>query len=51
MTGCAFRNRCRFTEARCAGAAIALDEIAPGRAYRCVMPPTRCAENALEAAE
>jgi peptide/nickel transport system ATP-binding protein len=51
MTGCAFRNRCRFTEARCAGAAIALDEIAPGRAYRCVMPPARCAENALEAAE
>ncbi len=51
ITGCAFRNRCRFAEPACAGAAIALDEIAPGRAYRCVLPAKRCAENALEAAE
>jgi len=51
FTGCAFRNRCRFAEPACAGAAIALDEIAPGRAYRCVLPAKRCAENALEAAE
>ena len=50
ITGCAFRNRCRFADVACADA-IALDEIAPNRAYRCVLPPERCAANALEAAE
>jgi peptide/nickel transport system ATP-binding protein len=51
IAGCAFRNRCRFAVDRCAADAIALDEIAAGRAYRCLIPVERCAANALEAAE
>ncbi|MEQ9125161.1 MAG: ABC transporter ATP-binding protein, partial [Alphaproteobacteria bacterium] len=36
--GCAFAPRCRYVEARCRAGDIALDQVAPGRAARCVKP-------------
>src|SRR5215472_1491574 len=51
ITGCAYRNRCHFAQSRCATADIAPHEISTDRAYRCVLPPERCAQNALAAAE
>ena len=48
--GCAFRNRCRHAFEDCAGAHIALAELSPGRAYRCLLPPGQCAANAAAAA-
>ncbi|MFI4986203.1 MAG: ABC transporter ATP-binding protein [Alphaproteobacteria bacterium] len=50
LKGCAFRNRCGYAFERCGEAAVPLDEVAPGRAYRCLLPPETCALNALEAA-
>jgi peptide/nickel transport system ATP-binding protein len=49
--GCSFRNRCPHEFAACAGADVALKELGPDRAYRCLLSPAQCAENALEAAE
>jgi peptide/nickel transport system ATP-binding protein len=51
ITGCAYRHRCRFAQPRCASGEIALHESSAGRGYRCVLPPERCTENALAAAE
>jgi peptide/nickel transport system ATP-binding protein len=51
LRGCSFRNRCKHEFTACAGANIGLKEIAAGRAYRCLLSPAQCAENALEAAE
>jgi peptide/nickel transport system ATP-binding protein len=51
LKGCSFRNRCAHAFAACAGSNIGLKETAPGRAYRCLLSPAQCAENALEAAE
>jgi peptide/nickel transport system ATP-binding protein len=39
VSGCSFRNRCRYAAPECAAGAIAMREIGPGRAYRCVLPP------------
>ncbi|HYB56134.1 MAG TPA: ABC transporter ATP-binding protein, partial [Alphaproteobacteria bacterium] len=50
LRGCAFRNRCGHTFERCAVESVALREIAPGRAYRCLLSAEACARNALEAA-
>ncbi len=51
LAGCSFRNRCAHAFADCAGADVGLQELAPGRAYRCLLSPGQCAENALAAAE
>jgi peptide/nickel transport system ATP-binding protein len=48
--GCAFRNRCPYAFEDCAGAHVALAELSPGRAYRCLLPPGQCAANAVAAA-
>ena len=37
VSGCLFRNRCQFAERRCADGDVALREIGPGRAYRCIL--------------
>jgi len=50
LTGCAFRNRCRFAFDRCATAAVALTETESGRSYRCLLSVDDCAANAVEAA-
>jgi peptide/nickel transport system ATP-binding protein len=49
--GCSFRNRCPHAFAACAASTIRLKEVAPERAYRCLLSPAECAANALEAAE
>ena len=48
LTGCTFRNRCQYAFADCAGQDVGLREIAPGRAYRCLLSPKVCAENAAK---
>ena len=50
VAGCAFRNRCPHAFEACAGAKVALAELSPGRAYRCLLPPGQCAANAAVAA-
>jgi peptide/nickel transport system ATP-binding protein len=45
--GCAFHNRCPHAFEDCAKARVALTEISPGRAYRCLLPVEQCAANAL----
>jgi peptide/nickel transport system ATP-binding protein len=45
--GCAFRNRCPYAMEDCAKAPVALTEISPGRAYRCLLTLEQCAANAL----
>jgi peptide/nickel transport system ATP-binding protein len=45
--GCAFRNRCPYAFEDCARTRVALAELSSGRSYRCLMPPERCAANAL----
>jgi peptide/nickel transport system ATP-binding protein len=47
--GCAFRNRCPYAFEACARTQVALAELSPGRAYRCLIPPEQCAANAAEA--
>ena len=37
LEGCMFRNRCPHADLPCAEGEIALREIAPGRAYRCLL--------------
>src|SRR6202023_3534967 len=46
-TGCAFRNRCPYAFEDCGRTQVALAELSSGRSYRCLMPPERCAANAL----
>jgi peptide/nickel transport system ATP-binding protein len=50
MRGCAFRNRCPYAFEDCNSTRVALAELSPGRSYRCLMPPERCAANAIAAA-
>jgi len=50
LRGCAFHNRCGHAFERCAVESVPLGEIAPGRAYRCLLSAEACARNALEAA-
>jgi peptide/nickel transport system ATP-binding protein len=50
VQGCAFRNRCPHAFEDCADAKVALAELSPGRAYRCLLPPGQCAANAVAAA-
>jgi len=50
VDGCAFRNRCPHAFEDCAVAPVALAELSPGRAYRCLLPPAKCAANALATA-
>jgi peptide/nickel transport system ATP-binding protein len=50
LSGCAFRNRCGYAFERCAAEDVPLAEVGAGRAYRCLLPASRCAANALEAA-
>jgi peptide/nickel transport system ATP-binding protein len=45
LAGCGFRNRCAHAVAACAGE-IGWTEIAPGRAYRCLLTPAQSAANA-----
>jgi peptide/nickel transport system ATP-binding protein len=47
IEGCAFRNRCSYAFAACAGTQVALAEISPGRAYRCLLTVEQCAVHAL----
>jgi peptide/nickel transport system ATP-binding protein len=52
LAGCSFRNRCPHAYSGCASTNVGLTEMAPGRAYRCLLSPEECAANALvEAAE
>ncbi len=51
LSGCSFRNRCTHAFASCASVDVGLQELAPGRAYRCLLSPGQCADNALAAAE
>jgi peptide/nickel transport system ATP-binding protein len=47
MTGCHFQERCTYAGAECTTAAVPLrDAAASGHAYRCLLDPERCAENA-----
>jgi peptide/nickel transport system ATP-binding protein len=48
LTGCTFRNRCRYVFADCADQDVDLREISPGRAYRCLLSPEVCAQNATK---
>jgi peptide/nickel transport system ATP-binding protein len=50
LIGCSFRNRCDYAHDACTTGDVALDEIAPGRAYRCLLSATQCAVNAGKAA-
>jgi peptide/nickel transport system ATP-binding protein len=43
MTGCSFRNRCPNSTAECVSSENRLNEISPGRAYRCLLSPEACA--------
>ena len=43
MTGCFFRNRCPHSTATCVSSENRLNEISPGRAYRCLLSPEACA--------
>jgi peptide/nickel transport system ATP-binding protein len=42
LTGCSFRNRCPWAMPECTTTANVLKEIAPGRAYRCLLSPEAC---------
>lgn len=39
LTGCSFRNRCPKSTSTCASAENNLNEISPGRSYRCILSP------------
>jgi peptide/nickel transport system ATP-binding protein len=49
IAGCAFRNRCPYAFDDCAATSVALAEISPGRAYRCLLPAEECAVHATAA--
>jgi peptide/nickel transport system ATP-binding protein len=51
LSGCSFRNRCAHAYAGCASTNVGMKELAPGRGYRCLLPPERCAANAAVVAE
>ena len=42
LTGCSFRNRCPWALPECTTTTNVLKEIAPGRAYRCLLSPEAC---------
>jgi peptide/nickel transport system ATP-binding protein len=44
LTGCSFRNRCPWAMRDCTTTENVLKEIAPGRAYRCLLSPESCTE-------
>ena len=44
--GCGFRNRCSYAFEACGQTDVALNETSPGRAYRCLLAPRECHENA-----
>ncbi len=46
LTGCTFRNRCQYAFAGCADEDVQLRDISQGRAYRCLLSPDVCAQNA-----
>jgi peptide/nickel transport system ATP-binding protein len=46
LAGCGFRNRCPHAWSACVSSNVGLAAVSPGRAYRCLLPPERCAENA-----
>jgi peptide/nickel transport system ATP-binding protein len=48
LTGCTFRNRCQYAIASCADEDVQLREISQGRAYRCLLSPDICAQNASQ---
>ena len=45
QSGCVFRNRCAYAFDGCADQLVDLQEISPGRAYRCLLSPEACAQN------
>jgi peptide/nickel transport system ATP-binding protein len=46
LRGCTFRNRCQYAFAGCADEDVQPREISQGRAYRCLLSPDACAQNA-----
>ncbi|WEX08213.1 dipeptide/oligopeptide/nickel ABC transporter permease/ATP-binding protein [Chelativorans sp. AA-79] len=46
--GCAFAERCSYAEAACRAGDIELDELAPGRAVRCIKPLRAAAPEAAQ---
>ena len=52
VTGCSFRNRCRYARPQCAAGEIALRDVTPGHFYRCIHDPaTLQADDRLRLAE
>ncbi|MBW2146380.1 MAG: ABC transporter ATP-binding protein [Deltaproteobacteria bacterium] len=49
LKGCTFRNRCRYAFMDCAKQDVKLREISQSRAYRCLLSPEVCAQNAIKA--
>ena len=45
LKGCTFGGRCAYARDECFDRDVGLEEIAPGRAYRCVLSPNECAAN------
>lgn len=45
LEGCMFRNRCDHLTDACYNGEIALNEISPGRAYRCLLSPEESRRN------
>ncbi|MSP89394.1 MAG: ABC transporter ATP-binding protein [Alphaproteobacteria bacterium] len=50
LVGCSFHNRCEHAYESCAATDVSQREIAPGRAYRCLLTAEQCAANAAKAA-
>ena len=46
LQGCAFRERCPYAFADCAGGAVPLAAQGPGRGYRCLLSPAQSVANA-----
>jgi peptide/nickel transport system ATP-binding protein len=44
--GCMFRNRCSYASEACRHGEIALREMSPGRAYRCILEPDHALRDA-----
>lgn len=45
QTGCVFRNRCPYAMPECADKTVEMNELAPGRSYRCVLDPESSARH------
>ena len=43
LGGCHFRNRCAYAHAACSPDPVLVNEVTPGRGYRCVVPAAICA--------